>query len=124
MLIELRHGARKGPVPIVGSVDQSVPTSGDVHLYSDPETFLTDNPILYADCEGLEGRERTLHPGQAQAQVQHEYGHTGIRTSSFQKKIRKKHHSSKRDYVGHYTRKTDPRICRDQFISSPALYLL
>jgi hypothetical protein len=46
------------PRPIVGSVkNDNVPTSGDVHLYADPSTFLTPLPMLYADCEGLEGGE-------------------------------------------------------------------
>ncbi|KAL8689851.1 MAG: hypothetical protein Q9218_004571 [Villophora microphyllina] len=44
--------------PVVGSAGENVPTSGDVHLYPDPRTFESDTPILYADCEGLEGGER------------------------------------------------------------------
>lgn len=44
--------------PVIGSVGKDVPTSGDVHLYPDPRTVDSDNPILYADCEGLEGGER------------------------------------------------------------------
>jgi len=36
-----------------------MPTSGDVHLYSDPATCLGPLPLLYADCEGLEGGENT-----------------------------------------------------------------
>ncbi|KAI4204204.1 MAG: hypothetical protein LQ350_001395 [Teloschistes chrysophthalmus] len=44
--------------PVVGSAGEWVPTSGDVHLYPDPLTFESDTPILYADCEGLEGGER------------------------------------------------------------------
>ncbi|KAL8843022.1 MAG: hypothetical protein Q9176_002325 [Flavoplaca citrina] len=44
--------------PVVGSMkhDKS-PTSGDVHLYADPETAFTRLPMLYADCEGLRGGE-------------------------------------------------------------------
>ncbi|KAI9691461.1 MAG: hypothetical protein M1822_007532 [Bathelium mastoideum] len=44
--------------PVVGSIkhDKS-PTSGDVHLYADPETAYTRLPMLYADCEGLQGGE-------------------------------------------------------------------
>lgn len=44
--------------PVVGSVknDRS-PTSGDVHLYIDPKTAYGSLPMLYADCEGLEGGE-------------------------------------------------------------------
>jgi energy-coupling factor transporter ATP-binding protein EcfA2 len=44
--------------PVVGSVrTENVPTSGDVHLYVDPRTYLGEYPLLYADCEGLEGGE-------------------------------------------------------------------
>lgn len=44
--------------PVVGSMkhDKS-PTSGDVHLYADPETAFTRLPMLFADCEGLQGGE-------------------------------------------------------------------
>jgi hypothetical protein len=37
---------------------KDVPTSDDVHLYLDPPTSVSDTPILYADCEGLQGGER------------------------------------------------------------------
>lgn len=48
------------PSPVAGtSANNSVPTSGDVHLYSDPRTYATEFPMLYADCEGLEGGENT-----------------------------------------------------------------
>lgn len=44
--------------PVAGSVkDDRSPTSGDVHLYIDPETAYGPLPLLYADCEGLEGGE-------------------------------------------------------------------
>ena len=44
--------------PIVGSLDNAQrATSGDVHLYPDPASYDTGNPILYADCEGLLGGE-------------------------------------------------------------------
>ncbi|KAK4626402.1 85/ calcium-independent phospholipase A2 [Fulvia fulva] len=47
------------PSPIVGSVvNDSLPTSGDVHLYADPSSHTEQLPILYADCEGFEGGER------------------------------------------------------------------
>ncbi len=46
------------PSPVAGTATNgSVPTSGDVHLYSDPRTYTTEFPMLYADCEGLEGGE-------------------------------------------------------------------
>ncbi|TIA13191.1 hypothetical protein D6C80_06414 [Aureobasidium pullulans] len=41
--------------PVVGAVGNTSPTSTDVHLYVDPPTADSDHPILYADCEGLEG---------------------------------------------------------------------
>ncbi len=44
--------------PVVGSSqNDSVPTSGDVHLYPDPGTWSGRYPMLYADCEGFEGGE-------------------------------------------------------------------
>jgi len=60
VLIQLSElGSDDHQTPIIGSIqDQNVPTSGDVHLYTDPKTFLSDNPILYADCEGLAGGQR------------------------------------------------------------------
>ncbi|PSN59126.1 hypothetical protein BS50DRAFT_594903 [Corynespora cassiicola Philippines] len=46
------------PSPVVGSLSNAnVPTSGDVHLYSDPGSYAGEYPMLYADCEGLEGGE-------------------------------------------------------------------
>jgi hypothetical protein len=43
--------------PVVGISGHHIPTSEDVHLYLDPLTALTDAPVLYADCEGLDGGE-------------------------------------------------------------------
>ena len=45
------------PSPVVGSVNDSIPVSANVHLYADPHTIYEDTPVLYADCEGLEGGE-------------------------------------------------------------------
>lgn len=38
-----------------GTLDSCTATSGEVSLYKDPSTFGSASPILYADCEGLEG---------------------------------------------------------------------
>lgn len=57
---ERRHRTeeRLFPSPVVGSLsNENIPTSGDVHLYSDPATCYGEFPMLYADCEGLEGGE-------------------------------------------------------------------
>lgn len=45
------------PSPVVGSVNDNIPVSANVHLYADPQTISTKTPILFADCEGLEGGE-------------------------------------------------------------------
>jgi hypothetical protein len=45
------------PSPIVSLANNNLPTSGDVHLYSDPTTYSDQCPMMYADCEGLEGGE-------------------------------------------------------------------
>lgn len=52
------RGEKEYTSPVVGSAGRDLPTSGDVHLYSDPQTVDSDTPILYADCEGLDGGER------------------------------------------------------------------
>ena len=41
--------------PVVGSPDDNVPVSSDVHLYGEPNTFVSKYPMFYADCEGLAG---------------------------------------------------------------------
>ena len=60
LLIAFKGGANKTqlPSPVVGMTGKDLPTSEDVHLYSDPYTYFLDNPMLYADCEGLDGGER------------------------------------------------------------------
>lgn len=52
--------------PIVSEPGSKNSTSANVHLYADPSTFLTDNPILYVDSEGLGGgaRPTELHRDQ------------------------------------------------------------
>ena len=45
------------PTPVVGSPNDDVPVSADVHLYAEPNTFMTAAPVFYADCEGLQGGE-------------------------------------------------------------------
>ena len=45
------------PSPVVGSVDDNIAVSANVHLYADPHTISMETPVLYADCEGLEGGE-------------------------------------------------------------------
>lgn len=98
MLIELTPNGRHGPAAVVGSINHSMPTSGDVHLYSDPSTYVTNFPILYADCEGLEGGEIEPMAAQAKRDMNQAFDidHTR-RTGSFQKRLRKKHHSSQRE---------------------------
>lgn len=49
------------PSPVVGSPkNDQTPTSADVHLYADPATFFQVEPMLYADCEGLDAGEEIL----------------------------------------------------------------
>ncbi|KAF2969406.1 hypothetical protein GQX73_g4164 [Xylaria multiplex] len=51
-------GSAGAAAPVVGRGDSELPTSADVHLYADPESFSATQPILFADCEGFEGGER------------------------------------------------------------------
>ena len=53
------------PSPVVGAeVNDKKPTAGDVHLYADPQTYSTKMPMIYADCEGLEGGENLPYGSQ------------------------------------------------------------
>lgn len=60
LLITFKGGTSRDALsaPVVGITGKDVPTSEDVHLYSDPSTQHSSTPVLYADCEGLDGGER------------------------------------------------------------------
>jgi len=74
------------PSPVVGSITNSnVPTSGDVHLYSDPSTYLTEYPMLFADCEGLEGGENIPISAQYRDKPLHTTGEKGKEKDKHQK---------------------------------------
>ncbi|KAK9417273.1 putative PNPLA domain-containing protein [Seiridium unicorne] len=51
-------GTTSYSTPVVGPRGAHLPTSEDVHLYLDPRTSDSPGPLLFADCEGLEGGER------------------------------------------------------------------
>ena len=82
------------PSPVVGAKGLDLPTSGDVHLYSDPKTSNSNNPILYADCEGLEGGER--EPLGAIRKRKDKSSKIG-RVDSSEKQMQKFHHTSERE---------------------------
>lgn len=76
--------------------DDELPTfrdSGDIHLYSDPQNCMSDNLIMYADCEGLEGGER--EPLGARLKRKDKPSKVG-RVDSFERKLQKIHHTSER----------------------------
>jgi predicted acylesterase/phospholipase RssA len=50
--------ASKFPTPVVGAAGRDLATSEDVHLYLDPDSSQSQAPLLFADCEGLDGGER------------------------------------------------------------------
>ncbi|KAI9741990.1 MAG: hypothetical protein M1834_000379 [Cirrosporium novae-zelandiae] len=96
LLIDLQYGdSDPFPSPVVASAisSQDLPTSGDVHLYGDPHTYSTQYPILYADCEGLDGGER--EPLEAKSRRKHRS--EAHRSNSFQKRIRKLHQTAERE---------------------------
>ena len=82
--------------PVVGATghNDDVPTSGDVHLYPDPQTFDSDMPILYADCEGLKGGER--EPIATKFRRKEKPSKIG-RIDSFEKKMAKTAYTSERE---------------------------
>lgn len=61
LLIDLKAEEGEGlkfPTPVTGAAGRDVSTSEDVHLYLDPDSSESQAPLLFADCEGLEGGER------------------------------------------------------------------
>lgn len=59
LLIDLKSEESESfETPVVGAVGRDVATSEDVHLYLDPDSSESQAPLLFADCEGLEGGER------------------------------------------------------------------
>lgn len=79
------------PSPVSGNINDNVPTSGDVHLYSDPASYYSLMPMLYADCEGLDGGENV--PRGARFKQRDAVAHSDRPGE----KSRKMAHSSQRD---------------------------
>jgi len=76
------------PSPVVGSVvNDALPTSGDVHLYADPSTHTEQLPILYADCEGFEGGERTPLGARSRMRTRSETGRDQLPDSVYVRPI-------------------------------------
>ena len=94
------------PSPVIGAAGLDVPTSGDVHLYSDPKTRLSDCPIMYADCEGLEGGER--EPLGARLKRKDRLSRVG-RIDSFERKEQAPLHTSEREIMWADTNKKRSR---------------
>ncbi|KAL8736431.1 MAG: hypothetical protein Q9166_000223 [cf. Caloplaca sp. 2 TL-2023] len=78
------------PAPLPGSVNDNVPVSANVHLYADPDSYLTDTPILYADCEGLEGGE-SMPKAEAYKSQDGALVVSTLRKDSFEPRARKRH---------------------------------
>ncbi|KAM0714524.1 hypothetical protein Q7P37_009820 [Cladosporium fusiforme] len=69
-----KNTARDFPTPVVGSaVHDSLTTSDGVHLYADPATHTEASPFLFADCEGLEGGEKSPFGSQTQEESRQGY---------------------------------------------------
>ncbi|KAI2616839.1 FabD/lysophospholipase-like protein [Hypoxylon sp. NC1633] len=43
--------------PVTSSSHDRISTTGDVHLYAEPSTLYSNEPLLLVDCEGLSGGE-------------------------------------------------------------------
>ena len=95
LVIDLNsEDSKRFPTPVVGSVGIDIPTSADVHLYSDPSSSGSETPILFADCEGLQGGER--EPLGARFRKQEKSSKFG-RIGSFERKVARIQHTSERE---------------------------
>lgn len=59
------------------------PTSANVHLYADPITIHTDNPFLFADCEGLNGGNDSPAAVVVQEEIARQSGRLGGQVTYF-----------------------------------------
>ncbi|KAI1374424.1 hypothetical protein F4677DRAFT_447419 [Hypoxylon crocopeplum] len=125
--MELNDRGARFPSPVTSSNNDRVPTTGDVHLYADPTSYHTKLPMLYADCEGLDGGEaipRGLrHRIKEKSDLGRESGASGsarmgrsspisrIRTpyDEPKKKLRKNRHGNQREIVWAVTPETKKR---------------
>ena len=73
-----------------------VPTSADVHLYADSETIHTEHPILYADCEGMQGGEANPAAKNANTETTSISRHASNSSSSDINVFQRLMHASKR----------------------------
>jgi hypothetical protein len=110
--------------PVAGSVNNQAPTSGDVHLYADPGTYHERYPMLYADCEGLDGGEEIPVGAQYQEAALTSpdlIQSPGKRSSSMPSsghslvpnKLRKAHKAAKRKYEVRWA--VDSESCKREF---------
>ncbi|EMC99209.1 hypothetical protein BAUCODRAFT_146182 [Baudoinia panamericana UAMH 10762] len=79
--------------PVVGAPGHDISTSEDVHLYLDPHTSESQAPILFADCEGLEGGERD--PTGARLKKEAERRHNAALAAGNRRRPRLKHTSER-----------------------------
>ncbi|KAK4221040.1 acyl transferase/acyl hydrolase/lysophospholipase, partial [Podospora fimiseda] len=83
-----------------------VPTTGDVHLYADPSSYLTRTPLLHADCEGLDGGEAVPRG------LRHRSKGKDDRSSNMneqRKKLKKTRHGSERNILWAVSSETKKR---------------
>ncbi|KAI1204747.1 uncharacterized protein F4807DRAFT_446063 [Annulohypoxylon truncatum] len=69
LLIKFSAHDREQATPIVGKRDNYHSTSADVHLYNDPSTIYSPDPLLYADCEGMHGGENPIAAASNEAEA-------------------------------------------------------
>lgn len=58
--IERAQAERRTKLPslVTSSANDRLAITGDVDLYGEPSSFHSTTPMLFADCEGLNGGER------------------------------------------------------------------
>lgn len=109
LIIDLNNNSSESlATPIVGAKGQDVPTSGDVHLYVDAKSRSSVTPILYADCEGLDGGEREPI-SERYKKHSRRFDGTGNTYSFSRKSARKIRHTSERKITWATTPQTRSR---------------
>lgn len=109
----------KFPSPVTSTNNDLLPTTGDVHLYADPFTYHSKSPILYADCEGLDGgeaiprgvrhRSNTSSIGAGAGSSLRPSSRTSDLVERGSRRLRKNRHSTQRDIAWAVTPETKKR---------------
>ncbi|KAI2468208.1 hypothetical protein F4781DRAFT_399238 [Annulohypoxylon bovei var. microspora] len=97
--------------PVTSSNNDYIPTTGDVHLYTEPSTLFTNTPLLFVDCEGFNGGEAM--PKALRCHPQDGYGEELLSQRDMKRLLRSRYSSQR-----HITWASNPQTQRREYTVS------